>query len=87
MVKLPDSSVLIKHVSLSSSKQTILIAIRSKQEAIKMMFVEAKWIYNYLLANDMIYNCDYKDLNFVIHKDKDRNDIKSPINHIKSSVK
>ena len=44
-------------------------------------------IYNYLLANDLIYNCDYKDLNFVIHKDKDRNDIKSPINHIKSSVK
>ena len=60
---------------------------KKQQEAIKMMFVEAKWIYNYLLANDLIYNCDYKDLNFVIHKDKDRNDIKSPINHIKSSVK
>lgn len=60
---------------------------KKQQEAIKMMFVEAKWIYNYLLANDMIYNCDYKDLNFVIHKDKDRNDIKSPINHIKSSIK
>ena len=52
-----------------------------------MMFVEAKWIYNYLLANDLVYNCDYKDLNFVMHKDKDKNDIVSPLNHIKSSVK
>ena len=30
---------------------------------------------------------NYKDLNFVMHKDKDKNDIVSPLNHIKSSVK
>ena len=60
---------------------------KKQQEAIKIMFIEAKWIYNYLLANDLVYNCDYKDLNFVMHKDKDKNDIVSPLNHIKSSVK
>ena len=29
---------------------------KKQQEAIKMMFVEAKWIYNYLLANDLVYD-------------------------------
>lgn len=60
---------------------------KKQKEAIKMMFVEAKWIYNYILAENIITSCNYKDLNVIIHKDKDKNDIVSPINHIKSSVK
>ena len=60
----------------------------SKQQAnqLKMQFVEAKWIYNYLLDKD-IYHFDYKNLSKVIHKDKNKNDIETTIQHVGSSVK
>ena len=60
----------------------------SKQQAeqIKMQFVEAKWIYNYLLDKD-IFNFDYKNLSTIIHKDKNKNDIETIISYIGSSVK
>ena len=58
-----------------------------QKEHIKMMFVEAKWIYNYLLSQDNICSFNYKDLKQVIHKDKNRKDIVSDIQYIKSSVK
>ena len=60
----------------------------SKDQAnqIKMQFVEAKWIYNYLLDKD-IYHFDYKNLSKIIHKDKNRNDIKTTIQYVGSSVK
>ena len=51
-----------------------------------MMFVEAKWIYNYLLDKD-IYSFDYKDLSKITHKDKNRNDIETTISYVSSSVK
>ena len=58
-----------------------------QKEYIKMLFVEAKWIYNYLISQDDIYAFDYKNLNKVTHKDKNRNDIVSDIRYVKSSVK
>ena len=60
----------------------------SKQQAnqLKMMFVEAKWIYNYLLDKD-IYSFDYKNLSKITHKDKNRNDIETTISYVSSSVK
>ena len=58
-----------------------------QKEYIKMMFVEAKWIYNYLISQDDIYSFNYKDLKQVIHKDKNRNDIISDIKYVRSSVK
>ena len=58
-----------------------------QKEYIKMMFVEAKWIYNYLISQDDIYSFNYKDLKQVIHKDKNRNDIVSDIKYVRSSVK
>ena len=48
---------------------------QQQKEHIKMLFVEAKWIYNYLISKDDIYSFNYKDLNQVTHKDKNRNDI------------
>ena len=60
---------------------------QQQKEYIKMLFVEAKWIYNYLISQDDIYSFDYKNLNQVIHKDKNRNDIISDIQYVKSSVK
>lgn len=58
-----------------------------QRECLKMMFVEAKWIYNYLLSQEDIYSFDYKNLDIITHKDKDRNDINTKIQYVKSSVK
>ena len=60
----------------------------SKQQAnqLKMMFVEAKWIYNYLL-DKAIYHFDYKALSKITHKDKNRKDIETTISYVSSSVK
>ena len=60
---------------------------QQQKEHIKMLFVEAKWIYNYLISKDNIYSFNYKDLNQVTHKDKNRNDIVSDIQYVRSSVK
>jgi len=59
----------------------------NQKECIKMMFVEAKWIYNYLISQEDIGNFDYKNLNQITHKDKDRNDITTDIKYVRSSVK
>ena len=53
---------------------------------IKMQFVEAKWIYNYLLDKD-VFNFNYKNLNKITHKDKNKQDIETTIKYVKSSVK
>ena len=55
-------------------------------EWFKMSMVEAKWIYNYMLANDGT-DTDYKTLTTVTHKDKDKNDIVSEIKHLGTSVR
>ena len=60
---------------------------KQQKEHIKMLFVEAKWIYNYLISQDDIYSFNYKDLNQVTHKDKNRNNIVSDIQYVRSSVK
>ena len=60
---------------------------KRQKEYIKMLFVEAKWIYNYLISKDDIYSFNYKDLNQVTHKDKNKNDIVSNIQYVKSSLK
>ena len=44
--------------------------IKDQIEWLKMSMVEAKWIYNYMLANDGA-DTDYKTLTTVTHKDKD----------------
>ena len=59
----------------------------NQKETLKMMFVEAKWIYNYLLSQDDIYSFNYRNINSITHKDKNKNDIPVNITHIKSSVK
>ena len=58
-----------------------------QKECVKMIFVEAKWIYNYLIGQENIYSFDYKNLNKVTHKDKNRNDIETNIQYVHSSVK
>ena len=60
----------------------------SKQQynQLKMQFVEAKWIYNYLLSKN-VFDFDYKELNTIIRKDKDKNDIVTNITYISSALK
>ena len=59
---------------------------KQQNEQIKMQFVEAKWIYNYLLDKD-VFNFDYKDLNTITHKDKYGNDIQVNISYVSSALK
>ena len=59
----------------------------NQKETLKMMFVEAKWIYNYLLSQEDIYSFDYKNINAITHKDKNKKNIPVNITYIKSSVK
>ena len=60
---------------------------KEQDNQLKMQFVEAKWIYNYLISQDDIYSFDYKNLSKITHKDKNRNDIETSIQYIGSSVK
>lgn len=62
------------------------------KDHLHMIFVESKWIYNYLLSKseeidifDIVSN--YKSLDKVTHYDKDRNLIETKITHVLSSVR
>ena len=58
-----------------------------QKEYLKMMFVEAKWIYNYIISQEDIKSIDYKSLSTIIRKDKDKNDIITQIQYLGSSIK
>ena len=58
-----------------------------QKECLKMMFIEAKWIYNYIISQEDIKSIDYKTLSTIIRKDKDKNDISTQIQYLYSSVK
>ena len=60
---------------------------KRQKECLKMMFVEAKWIYNYIISQEDIKSIDYKTLSTIIRKDKDKNDISTQIKYLGSSVK
>lgn len=66
---------------------------KKQKECLKMVFVESKWIYNYILnlSNDEtsdidIFKLNYKDLQHITHKDKDMNDIEVDISYLGSSM-
>ena len=53
-----------------------------QREALKMMFVEAKWLRNHILSlsqnvNTNIFNLNYTDIPVVKHYDKDKNELYS----------
>ena len=58
-----------------------------QKECLKMMFVEAKWIYNFIISQEDIKSIDYKSLSTIIRKDKDKNDIITQIQYLGSSIK
>ena len=56
------------------------------KEALKMMFVEAKWLYNYYLSQEDIFKLDCK-IDKVVHKDKDGNDVESELRFLPAKYK
>lgn len=64
----------------------------SQREALKMMFVEAKWMYNHLLnlskdENIDIFSLKYTDLEEVRHLTKDKEDVVSKLTYLSSQMR
>lgn len=66
---------------------------KDQKEALCMLFVEAKWLYNFLLdlsqkdpSFDITDARNYKMLRHITHKDKDMNDIEVDLNYLGSSL-
>ena len=62
----------------------------SKEQAIalKMLFVEYKWMYNYILGQDVdIFHFDYKKLSDITKKDKTGADVSVKIQYAGSSIR
>lgn len=63
-----------------------------QQEQMKMMFIEAKWIYNWLLSEHEksedfdVFKLTQKDVKDIYHLDKDKNVVNVHLNYIKSSM-
>lgn len=65
---------------------------KQQKEFLKMIFVEGKWVRNYLLSqmNDSnidIFKIKEKDIKVITHKDKDKNDVKTELSYLGSSMK
>ena len=67
---------------------------KTQEQHLKMLFVEAKWMKNYLLSltkdtdKDVdIFKFKYTDLTHVTHLDKDRNPITSELIYLSSQMK
>ena len=59
----------------------------AQKEALKMFFVESKYVYNYILGSKLdIFNLYYKELNHIKRRDKDGNELDYSIKYIGSSV-
>lgn len=62
----------------------------SQREKLKMMFVEAKWLYNHVLnlsKNEDVFKMKYTDIEEVHHLDKDKNELISPLLNLSSQMK
>ena len=65
---------------------------KQQLEYLEMIFVESKWIYNYLIGkmlNDSfdIFKYNSKNLKTITHKDKDLNDIEVNLKYTGSSIR
>ena len=62
-----------------------------QRESLKMMFVEAKWVYNSILASlkdgKKLSEINYKDYNKVSHYTKDKELIETEVKYLAASVK
>lgn len=63
-----------------------------QRQQLKMMFVEAKWMYNHILnlsqnENVDIFKIKYTDLNNITHLDKDKNIVNVTLQYLSSQMK
>lgn len=56
------------------------------KETLKMMFVEAKWLYNYYLSQEDVFKLDTK-IGKITHKDKEGKDVEVILSFIPAKVK
>ena len=90
--KIAENRKLTKHRHMSMLCKTFKFKIdyrhlnKDQKNSLKMMFIEAKWIYNWILSNE-ISTIDYKNINNITHKDLKGNDINVHIKYIKTSIK
>ena len=60
---------------------------RAQKEALKMYFIEAKRIYNYIIDSDIDpFKASYKDFKTITYLDKNRNPVEYNIRYLKSSI-
>lgn len=55
---------------------------KKQLESLKMYFVEAKWVYNFILTQEDIFKFNYKDHKIVSRKDKNGNIIEQEIKYL-----
>lgn len=65
---------------------------KQQRQQLKMMFVEAKWMYNYILnlsqdSNNDIFKLKYTELNNITHLDKDKNIVNVSLQYLSSQMK
>lgn len=62
-----------------------------QQESLKMMFVEAKWLYNHILnfskEEDNIFDIKYTDIQSVLHFNKNKEGIETVLSYLSSQMK
>ena len=58
-----------------------------QKEGLKMLLVEAKWIYNYIISTDSAYSIIDKDLKVITRKDKNGLDIDTTLHYISASTR
>ena len=89
------SSTRQRHKSMSCITRTFKIDYShlrlDQKESLKMMFVEAKWVYNSILASlkdgKKLSDINYKDYNKVHHYTKDGELVESEVKYLTSSIK
>lgn len=59
----------------------------SQKEGLKMLLVEAKWIYNYIISTTSAYSITDKDLKIITRKDKNGLDIDTTLHYISASTR
>src|SRR3972149_6906043 len=57
-----------------------------KLEFLNMLFIEAKWIYNYILSQDSVFKYDYKNKKVIV-LNKDREQEEREIKYLSSQIR
>lgn len=95
-VKIKNSYLATKAKRESQSCRVLTVKIQTnklntvQKNALKMMFVEAKWMYNHILnlsQTQNIFDLKYTDLNTVAHFDKTKTLIESQLTSLSSQMK